>query len=169
MHRLHSRMRRALSALAGASVEASQLPPNESSMTDLRNNPLQKGEVVKFGDLIRGMMYPSGNNAAYAIVDHLARTYYGSGSDWHDFVGMMNGFAVSLGQTHTHFTNPAGLDNNAHHTTARELAREFQHGLQNPFFAQVVGYRGLYTASTTGPSGTKIYQWDRSNTSGEGE
>ena len=43
--------------------EASHKPPNESSMTDLNDKPLEKGEVVKFGDLIRGMMYPSGNNA----------------------------------------------------------------------------------------------------------
>src|SRR6266496_3840282 len=63
--------------------EASHKPPNESSMTDLNGKPLEKGEVVKFGDLIRGMMYPSGNNAAYAIADHLARTYYGPRSEEH--------------------------------------------------------------------------------------
>jgi D-alanyl-D-alanine carboxypeptidase (penicillin-binding protein 5/6) len=143
--------------------EASHLPPNESSMTDVNGKPLEKGEIVKFGDLIRGMMYPSGNNAAYAIADHLARTYYGPGSDWHDFVGMMNGFASSLGQTHTHFTNPAGLDNNAHYTTAQELAKEFQHGLQDPFFAQVVGFKGTYTATTTGPNGPKAYKWSRNS------
>ncbi len=143
--------------------EASHKPPNESSMTDLNGKPLEKGEVVKFGDLIRGMMYPSGNNAAYAIADHLARTYYGPGSDWHDFVGMMNGFAASLSQAHTHFANPAGLDNNAHYTTAQELAAEFQHGLQDPFFAQVVGFCGTYTATTIGPNGPKTYQWKRCN------
>jgi len=143
--------------------EASHLPPNESSMTDVNSKPLEKGEIVKFGDLLRGMMYPSGNNAAYAIADHLARTYYGAGSDWHDFVGMMNGFAASLGQTHTHFSNPAGLDNNAHYTTAQELAKEFQHGLQDPFFAQVVGFKGTYTATTQGPNGPKTYQWSRNS------
>ena len=35
--------------------EASHTPPNESSMTDQNGKPLEKGEVVKFGDLIRGM------------------------------------------------------------------------------------------------------------------
>jgi D-alanyl-D-alanine carboxypeptidase len=143
--------------------EASHQPPNESSMTDLNKKPLEKGEVVKFGDLVRGMMYPSGNNAAYAIADHLARAYYGPGSDWHDFVGMMNGFASSVGQAHTHFTNPAGLDDNAHYTTAKELAAEFQHGLQDPFFAQVLGFKGTYTATTAGPNGPKTYQWSRSS------
>src|SRR6266496_848848 len=38
--------------------EASHKPPNESSMTDLNGKPLEKGEIVKFGDLIRGMLYP---------------------------------------------------------------------------------------------------------------
>lgn len=143
--------------------EASHQPPNESSMTDVNGTPLEKGEIVKFGDLIRGMMYPSGNNATYAIADHIARAYYGPGSDWHDFVGMMNGFAASLGQVHTHFANPAGLDNNAHYTTAQELAAEFQHVLQDPFAAQVLGFKGTYIANTFGLTGTKTYKFTNGN------
>jgi hypothetical protein len=35
--------------------------------------PLQQGEQVQFGDLLRGMMYPSGNDAA--IADRRARRW----------------------------------------------------------------------------------------------
>jgi hypothetical protein len=140
--------------------EASHLPP-ESTMTATNGKPLEIGEKVKLADLIRGMMYPSGNNAAYAIADHVARSYFGPNADWHDFVWLMNNFAASLGQTHTHFTNPAGLDNANHYTTARELAKEFNHGLQDPFFAQVEGFTGTYTATTQGPNGPKTYMFNR--------
>jgi D-alanyl-D-alanine carboxypeptidase len=44
-----------------------------SSMDDVNGVALEEGEVVAFGDLIRGMMYPSGNNAAWAIAEHVAR------------------------------------------------------------------------------------------------
>ena len=93
-----------------------------NSMKDVNGVALEEGEVVKLGDLIRGMMYPSGNNATYAIADHVAKAYYGPNADWHDFVAMMNAHAAALGQTHTHFANPNGFDAGGHYTTARELA-----------------------------------------------
>src|SRR5262249_21361646 len=123
----------------------------------------EKGEVVKLKDLIAGMMYPSGNNATYAIARHVAQAYLGPQADWHDFVDMMNTHAASLGQTHTHFANPNGFDDANHHTTARELAEEFQHVLQDPYAAQVLGFNGTYTATTQGPNGPKTYKFTNGN------
>lgn len=142
-----------------------------SLMVDVFKKPLEAGEVVKFRDLVRGMMYQSGNNAAYAIADHIAQAYWGANADWHDFVALMNLHALALGQTHTHFQNPNGFDNPSHYTSARDLAAEFEHGLHDAYFAQVVGFSGVYTATTQGPSGTKNYSfsWGRPYTGWDGE
>jgi D-alanyl-D-alanine carboxypeptidase (penicillin-binding protein 5/6) len=134
-----------------------------SSMKDINGVPLEKGEVVKLKDLIAGMMYPSGNNATYAIARYWAQKYIGPNADWHDFVALMNTHAHGLGQTHTHFTNPNGFDNAKHYTTARELAEEFQHVLQDPFSAQLLGFNGTYTATTQGPNGPKTYKFTNGN------
>src|SRR5262245_20195805 len=47
----------------------------------------------------------------------------------------------------------------------------FQHGLADPYFAQVVGFTGTYSATTQGPNGPKYYSlsWGRSYPGWEGE
>ena len=50
-----------------------------STMADMNGKPLEAGEVVD--DLIRGMMYLSGNNATYAVARHVAQGYFGPAAD----------------------------------------------------------------------------------------
>ena len=57
-----------------------------SSMQDIFSNPLQTGEVVAFKDLLRGMMYPSGNNAAWAIAEAVAKAIKGPSGTKDDFI-----------------------------------------------------------------------------------
>ncbi|MGH3028446.1 MAG: D-alanyl-D-alanine carboxypeptidase family protein, partial [Gaiellaceae bacterium] len=127
-----------------------------SSMRDVNMVPLEENEVVRLEDLIRGMMYPSGNNATYAIARHVAQSCLG-GTDWPDFVDEMNDHAVAVGLSDTHFDNPNGFDGATHYTTAQELTEQFQHGLGNPYFAEVVGFNGTWNATTQGPNGPKLY------------
>ena len=79
---------------------------------------LEAGEVVKFDDLIRGMMYPSGNNATYAVARHVAQGYFGPAADWKPAVTLMNQHAAALGQTAT------WLDFTPYHDDDRTTARE---------------------------------------------
>jgi D-alanyl-D-alanine carboxypeptidase len=126
---------------------------------------LEPGEVVSLRTLIRGMMYPSGNDAAWAIAFHVAQAYGtdqngDSTVDGLDFVELMNQHALAIGLTDTHFTSPNGWDDAGHYTTARELARIIDHGLDaHPYFGQVIGFSGTYTDTSQGPSGTKTYSW----------
>jgi D-alanyl-D-alanine carboxypeptidase len=126
---------------------------------------LEPGEVVSLQTLFRGMMYPSGNDAAWAIAFHVAQAY---GTDRNgdsivdglDFVEMMNQHALAIGLTDTHFTSPNGWDDAGHYTTARELARIIDHGLDaHPYFGQVIGFSGTYADTSQGPNGTKTYSW----------
>ncbi len=129
-----------------------------SSMQDVNGVALEEGEVVSFGDLIRGMMYPSGNNAAWAIAEHVARAYFGPAAGVPEFVNLMNQHAAAEGLVNTHFANPNGLDDPNHYTTARELAKLMNRAITDPFFQQVVGFIGTWNATTQAPGGgTKTY------------
>jgi D-alanyl-D-alanine carboxypeptidase (penicillin-binding protein 5/6) len=144
---------------------AASLEPPNSVMADINGVTLEPGEVVSLRTLIRGMMYPSGNDAAWAIAFHVAQAYGVDENgdtviDGLDFVELMNQHALAIGLTDTHFTSPNGWDDAAHYTTARELARIIDHGLDaHPYFGQVIGFSGTYTDTSQGPNGTKTYSW----------
>jgi D-alanyl-D-alanine carboxypeptidase (penicillin-binding protein 5/6) len=96
------------------------------------------GDQIRMGDLLYGLMLPSGDDAAIAIADAI------SGSPA-SFVKLMNSYAHKLHLTHTHYDNPDGLtyglknqiDPN-HYTTAADLAQLARIALQNPLFDQIV-------------------------------
>jgi serine-type D-Ala-D-Ala carboxypeptidase (penicillin-binding protein 5/6) len=91
---------------------------------------LSAGEKLTLGDLLYGLLLPSGNDAAIAIADAIG------GNEAH-FVAMMNQEAQALGLTHTHFANPHGLDAPGHYTSARDLAELSMVALRNPIIAQI--------------------------------
>lgn len=76
---------------------------------------LDVNEEVRFEQLMYGLMLASGNECAMGI----AETISGSTDA---FVKMMNDRARELGATGTHFANPHGLHDEAHYTTARDMA-----------------------------------------------
>jgi D-alanyl-D-alanine carboxypeptidase len=160
------------------SFAASIEPPN-SVMADINNVTLEPGEIVSLETLIRGMMYPSGNDASWAIAYYVAQAYGDDTNgdsviDGNDFVERMNQHAAAIGLTDTHFTsangwddptyaNPAPEDLN-HYTTARELSMTIDHGLDaHEHFGEVIGFQGMYTDTSQGPNGTKTYQWSWGN------
>jgi D-alanyl-D-alanine carboxypeptidase (penicillin-binding protein 5/6) len=67
-------------------------------------------------DLLRGVIIQSGNDAAIALAEHIA------GGE-NSFADVMNQQASLLGMTNTNFANATGLPNEAHYTTARDLAK----------------------------------------------
>ena len=158
---------------------AASLEPPNSVMADINNVTLEPGEVVSLETLIRGMMYPSGNDAAWAIAFYVAQAYGDDTNgdsliDGNDFVERMNQHATAIGLVDTHFTSPNGWDDptNAnpdpadlnHFTTARELSMITHHGLQShPHFTEVIGFQGTYTDTSQGPNGTKTYTWSWGN------
>jgi len=76
---------------------------------------LKVGEEVTVEELLYGLLLHSGNDAALT----LARVCGGSVEG---FVEQMNTKAAALGMEGTHFTNPNGLDEEGHYTTAYDLA-----------------------------------------------
>jgi D-alanyl-D-alanine carboxypeptidase (penicillin-binding protein 5/6) len=85
------------------------------------------GQKISVRDLVRGMLLPSGNDAAYGLAVAAARTYSGDADmPWDDaldyFSDMMNRTAQANGMTGSHFSNPDGYHDFDHYTTCEDLA-----------------------------------------------
>ena len=92
---------------------------------------LKKGEILTVNDLLIALMLRSANDAAAALA-------YEIGGSIEGFAELMNEKAESLGLSDTHFTNPHGLDDPEHYTTARELAKISAVAMENPDFKRIV-------------------------------
>lgn len=92
---------------------------------------LYAGEKITMESLLYALLLQSANDAAAAIAYEV-----GGGID--GFCAMMNEKAESLGLVNTHFSNPHGLDDEMHYTTARELAMIARAAMENETFCQVV-------------------------------
>lgn len=77
---------------------------------------VRAGSTVSAEDLIKGLLIPSGNDAAVALAEHLA------GSEA-AFVARMNAEARTLNLVNTRFTNSTGLPTADHYSSARDLTR----------------------------------------------
>jgi len=93
---------------------------------------LKTNDEVSVDNLLYGLMLVSGNDAAVALAEHV-------GGSIEEFAEMMNEKALSLGLNNTHFVTPHGLDEEAHYTTAYELAYLADYALENEIFAKIVG------------------------------
>lgn len=76
---------------------------------------IEVGKKVSVGDLLKGVLVQSGNDASVALAEHVA------GSE-DVFAAMMNQYAKKLGMTKTHFVNATGLPDPNHYSTAHDLA-----------------------------------------------
>lgn len=107
---------------------------------------IQVGDVLTVSQLLRCMMIPSGNDAALALADFVG------GGDVQKFVDMMNEKAAELGCTDTHFTNPHGLHDDEHYTTARDLAVITQYAMMLPEFMDITNTTNIYYKPAGGPA-----------------
>ena len=92
---------------------------------------LKKGEKIKVIDLLYGLMLRSGNDSAVALACHI-------GGSYENFIDLMNKTAEKAGAKNSHFSNPHGLDDQQHYTTAYDLALITCYALNNPIFKEIV-------------------------------
>ncbi len=107
---------------------------------------LKAGDRYTVNDLLYGLMLRSGNDCA----ETLAVTLSGSKEN---FVAKMNEFAAYCGAENSNFTNPHGLPDENHYTTARDLCKIACKAMQNSKFKEIVSSKS-YTATELN-SGTK--------------
>lgn len=88
---------------------------------------LQVGEQLTVEQLLKVMLVHSANDAANVLAYHI------SGSI-DIFANLMNQKVAELGLTNTHFTNPSGMHNENHYTTAYDLAIIMKYCMKNTTF-----------------------------------
>ena len=124
------------------------------------------GETVAVGELLYGLLLPSGNDAATAFAEHFgprcapAAAAPGEDAPLARFVAEMNRVAAELGLAETHFDNPHGLPVKTHRSSARDLARLASVALRDPNFARVVNTprRGATVTDAAGKSRNVIWK-----------
>ncbi|HEY3992078.1 MAG TPA: D-alanyl-D-alanine carboxypeptidase family protein [Ktedonobacteraceae bacterium] len=108
------------------------------------------GETYTLRDLLYGLLFVSGNDAALVIADALA-------GNVPNFVAEMNQKAQQLGLNDTHYVNPHGLLNPGQYSCARDLAVLGQYSLSIPALQQISSTR-TYNIAASGNHGARTLQ-----------
>jgi D-alanyl-D-alanine carboxypeptidase/D-alanyl-D-alanine carboxypeptidase (penicillin-binding protein 5/6) len=111
---------------------------------------LKAGERVRLSDLAVGMMMSSGNDAANAAAIAIDGSI-------ERFSVRMNRKAAELGMTNTHFVTPSGLDDEAHYSTARDMAILMAYALENDSFRELTARRSAEVCFVKPPSKRVTY------------
>ena len=85
---------------------------------------LRPGEKLTLETLLYGLLLCSGNDAALAVTECMGGAV--------PFVARMNEKAAELGMENTHFANPNGLDDEAHYSTAEDMAKLAAAAMDDP-------------------------------------
>ncbi len=125
---------------------------------------VRAGEKVTVGELLYGLMLPSGNDAATALAEHFGprlannstasggRQAPGNSPPATGFIAEMNRHAALLNMTDTHYENPHGLTATGHQASARDLVKLAHAAMQNPLYRQYVNTR-QHGTTVTGEGG----------------
>ena len=126
---------------------------------------VRTGEKLTVGELLYGLLLPSGNDAAVAFAEHFgdrlnagllqSRLQVGEARRTESarfFVAEMNRRAAALGMNDTHYENPHGLTANGHKSTAADLVKLAYMAMQNPHFRHYVSTR-QHGTTVVGPGG----------------
>ncbi len=92
---------------------------------------LKKGEKLTIRELLYGLMLRSGNDCAVTLAVNV-------GGSVENFAKMMNETAKKAGAENTNFTNPHGLHDENHYTTALDLAKISAYAMKNKDFYEIV-------------------------------
>ncbi len=119
---------------------------------------LALGDTLTLEDALRGLLVPSGNDAAMAIASSVGAIMDPDASDpYQVFIDAMNAKAAELGMADTLFTNPHGLDFDewaqGQYSCARDVAVMCAQAMQNETFRAIVG-AGDTSITVTGSDGT---------------
>lgn len=119
---------------------------------------IRVGESISVGELLYGLLLPSGNDASVALAEHFGRKFSAEEDDSGPidpvgrFVQAMNQAAADLDMTSTHFKNTHGLSVEGHRSSAQDLMTLAWRAMQDERFRLYVGtaQRGC---TVTGPGG----------------
>ncbi|MCI6231127.1 MAG: D-alanyl-D-alanine carboxypeptidase [Selenomonas sp.] len=97
---------------------------------------LEEGDEITLRELLYGMMLHSGNDATVAVAEHIAGSVDA-------FARLMTDKAHEIGANDTNFVNANGLPDDAHYTTAHDLALIASYGYTLPEFEEIVSTKEI--------------------------
>ncbi|MFD8058336.1 D-alanyl-D-alanine carboxypeptidase family protein [Streptomyces cyaneofuscatus] len=120
------------------------------------------GDKVTVGQLLYGLMLPSGCDAAYALADK-----FGTGSTRaarvKSFIGKMNATAKSLKLKNTNFDSFDGISSGKNYSTPRDLTIIARQAMKNATFRSVVKAKSTKQKVTTKSGGYRYMSWTNTN------
>lgn len=121
----------AILTLENANLSDKVIIDKETPFTDGSRMYVKEGEEFTVDQLLHALMIESANDSAVALAKHI------SGST-EAFAKLMNKRAKELGALNTNFTNPHGLPDEEHVTTAYDLSMIAKYGMTIPKFTEIV-------------------------------
>lgn len=99
---------------------------------------IKAGDQMTLEQALNILLIYSANDVALMIAE-------GVGGSVENFVSMMNEEAIKLGATNTHFTNPHGLPDEEHYTTAYDLYLMLNEAVQYDLIKQILSFPSYET------------------------
>ncbi|MET9054853.1 D-alanyl-D-alanine carboxypeptidase family protein [Streptomyces rhizosphaericola] len=120
------------------------------------------GDKVTVGQLLYGLMLPSGCDAAYALADK-----FGTGKTRDarvkSFIGQMNATAKSLKLKNTNFDSFDGIGGGKNYSTPRDLTIIAREAMKNSTFRTVVKTKSTKQTVTMKNGGKRVMSWANTN------
>ena len=116
---------------------------------------LKRGEKYRLGDLLYGLLLPSGGDAAYTIAVNCARKVSGNPDMGYKaaknyFVSLMNKYMKSIGATGTNCVNPHGYPVSSHYSTVHDLMLVANEILDNELLRSITSTKSKVITALTG-------------------
>lgn len=108
-----------------------------------------EGEKMSVEDCLNGLLLLSANDAANALAVHNSGTIAA-------FAEIMNERAELAGASHTHFTNPSGMADENHYTTAYDMAMIMRNCIRYDDFLQIAGSTSYTIPATNTHAARKL-------------
>lgn len=130
---------------------------------------LNYGQELTVKELLYGLMLASGSDAAITLAVNTARRESGdysmsAGRALSYFASLMNAEAAAAGAVETNFTNPDGIHDPNHYSTAYDMALIARLAMQDAQFREIVATTDYQTAEfVTASGGVYSRHWENTN------
>lgn len=142
----------ALVAIRDGSLSDTVKVSREAAYTEGSSMYLKEGEELTLEALLYGLLLCSGNDAAVAVAEHVGGSVEG-------FVERMNDTALELGMENSSFANPNGLDDEAHYSTARDMAALARAAIENETLVRIASTRTVTIGGRTMTNHNKLLNY----------
>ena len=105
------------------------------------NAGIKVGESLNVNDLLEMFLIHSANEVGYIFAEEIS-------GNIENFANLMNQKATELGCINTHFTNPSGIHDVNHYSTAYDMALIAKYCMQNETFRNIVNKKSCKFSAT---------------------